>query len=46
MVVQLEKEVEPDKYDGSRMVVGIDDGSAHVGIAIVQKCPTKKQSGF
>ena len=46
MVVQLEKEVEPDKYDGSRMVVGIDDGSAHVGIAIVQKCPTKNKVVF
>ena len=41
MVIQLEKEVEYDKYDESRMIVGIDDGSAHVGLAIVQKCPTK-----
>lgn len=46
MVIQLEKEVEPDKYDESRMVVGIDDGSAHVGLAIVQKCPTKNKVVF
>lgn len=46
MVIQLEKEVEPDKYDESRVVVGIDDGSAHVGLAIVQKCPTKNKVVF
>lgn len=46
MVIQLEKEVEFDKYDESRMVVGIDDGSAHVGLAIVQKCPTKNKVVF
>ncbi len=46
MVIQLEKEVEPDKYDESRMVVGIDDGSAHVSLAIVQKCPTKNKVVF
>ena len=46
MVIQLEKEVEPDKYDESRMIVGIDDGSAYVGLAIVQKCPTKNKVVF
>lgn len=46
MVIQLEKEVESDKYDESRVVVGIDDGSAHVGLAIVQKCPTKNKVVF
>ena len=46
MVIQLEKEVEYDKYDESRMIVGIDDGSAHVGLAIVQKCPTKNKVVF
>lgn len=46
MVIQLEKEVEPDKYDESRVVVGIDDGSANVGLAIVQKCPTKNKVVF
>lgn len=46
LVIQLEKEVEPDKYDESRVVVGIDDGSAHVGLAIVQKCPTKNKVVF
>ena len=35
MVIQLEKEVEPDEDDESYMVCGIDDGSAHVGLAIV-----------
>lgn len=28
------------------MIVGIDDGSAHVGLAIVQKCPTKNKVVF
>lgn len=46
MVIQLEKEVEPDESDESHMVCGIDDGSAHVGIAIVQKCPTKNKVVF
>lgn len=46
MVIKLEKEVEYDKYDESRMIVGIDDGSAHVGLAIVQKCPTKNKVVF
>ena len=46
MVIQLEKKVEYDKYDESRMIVGIDDGSAHVGLAIVQKCPTKNKVVF
>ena len=46
MVIQLEKEVESDKDDESHMVCGIDDGSAHVGLAIVQKCPTKNKVVF
>ena len=46
MVIQLEKEVEPDDEDESHMVCGIDDGSSHVGIAIVQKCPSKNKVVF
>lgn len=46
MVIQLEKEVEPDEDDESHMVCGIDDGSIHVGFAIVQKCPTKNKVVF
>lgn len=46
MVVQLEKEVESDEFDESHMVCGIDDGSAYVGLAIVQKCLTKNKVVF
>jgi len=46
MVIQLQKEVAADENDESYMVCGIDDGSAHVGIAIVQKCPTKNKVVF
>ena len=37
MVIQLEKEVESDEGDKSYIVCGIDDGSVHVGLAIVKK---------
>lgn len=46
IVIQLEKEVESDADDQSYMVCGIDDGSTHVGLAIVQKCPTKNKVVF
>lgn len=46
MVIQLEKEVKLDDEDKSHMVCGIDDGSSHVGIAIVQKCPSKNKVVF
>lgn len=46
MVIQLEKEVESDEDGESHMVCGIDDGSIHVGLAIVQKCPTKNKVVF
>lgn len=46
MVIQLEKEVESDEDDESHMVCGVDDGSVHVGLAIVQKCPTKNKVVF
>lgn len=36
MVIQLKKEVESDEGDKSHIVCGIDDGSVHVGLAIVQ----------
>ena len=46
MVIQLAKEVIPDREEASRMVCGIDDGSSHVGIALVQKCQTKDKVVF
>ena len=46
MVIQLKKEITSEDEDKSCMVCGIDDGSAHVGIAIVQKCPTKNKVVF
>lgn len=46
MVIQLEKVIDSDDNDESHMVIGIDDGSAHVGLAIVQKCPTKNKVVF
>lgn len=46
MVIQLQKEVSDDEKDDSHFVVGIDDGSAHVGLAVVQKCPTKNKVVF
>lgn len=46
MVIQLEKRVKLDENDKSYMVCGIDDGSAHVGLAIVQKCPAKNKVVF
>lgn len=45
LVIQLLKEVQLEE-DDSKFVVGIDDGSAHVGIAIVQKCATKNMVVF
>ena len=46
MVIQLLKEINNDDNDESYMVCGVDDGSSHVGIAIVQKCPTKNKVIF
>ena len=45
MIIQLKKEVK-DEEDESEFVVGIDDGSKHVGIAVVQKCKTKNKVVF
>lgn len=46
MVIRLGKEVKSNDEDESHYVAGIDDGSSHVGLAIVQKCPTKNKVVF
>lgn len=46
MVIQLNKEVKDGELDESEFIVGIDDGSKHTGIAIVQKCLTKNKALF
>ena len=40
MAIQLNYEVEVDEEE-TEIICGIDDGSKHVGIALVQKCLTK-----
>lgn len=45
MIIQLNKEVLKNK-DKSEFICGIDDGSIHVGIAIIQKCKTKNKVIF
>jgi len=46
MVIQLEKEVDEKEKDENHFVIGIDDGSTHVGLAVVQKCPAKNKVVF
>lgn len=46
MVIQLKREIKTEKQDESEFVCGIDDGSKHVGIAIIQKCQTKNKVIF
>jgi len=46
MVIQVRKEIKDDPEDEDHFVCGIDDGSKHVGIAIVQKCKTKNKVVF
>jgi len=46
MIIKLNKEVKDDEEDESEFVIGIDDGSIHVGIAIVQKCKIKNKVVF
>lgn len=46
MVIQLKREVKIDEKDESEFVIGIDDGSNHVGIAIIQRCKTKNKVIF
>lgn len=45
MVIQLLREVN-DNNVNTEIVCGIDDGSSHVGIALVQKCKTKNKLVF
>ena len=44
MVIQLLKEVNGNI--NTEIICGIDDGSSHVGIALVQKCKTKNKVVF
>lgn len=47
MVIQIKKEIkEKTEEDESHFVCGIDDGSKHVGLAIIQKCKTKNKVVF
>jgi RNase H-fold protein (predicted Holliday junction resolvase) len=46
MIIQLNKVIKDVDIDKSSMICGIDDGSAHVGIAIVQKCKTYNKVVF
>ena len=46
MIIQLNKVIKDADIDKSSMICGIDDGSAHVGIAIVQKCKTYNKVVF
>lgn len=47
MTIQLKREVKDDsENDESHFVCGIDDGSVHVGLSIVQKCKTKNKVVF
>lgn len=45
MTIKLLKEVEKPNQD-SNFLIGIDDGSSHIGIAIVQQCTTKSKVVF
>ena len=38
MVIQLKREIKTEEQDDSEYICGIDDGSKHVGISIIQKC--------
>jgi hypothetical protein len=40
MVIQLKREIKDTELDDLEYVCGIDDGSLHVGISIIQKCKT------
>lgn len=46
MLIQLSKAVDKEDIDKSKVICGIDDGSKHVGIALVQKCKTKNKVIF
>lgn len=46
MTIRLNKRVEDKDLDKSKMHVGIDDGSKHVGLSIVQEGETKNKVVF
>lgn len=46
MVIQLNKEISDEEICKDEIRCGIDDGSIHVGIALVQKCQTKNKVVF
>ena len=46
MIIKLFKIVELHEIDSSKFICGIDDGSKHVGIALVQECNTKNKVVF
>lgn len=46
MVIQLFKEVTAEEVDQTAIVLGIDDGSKHTGVGLVQKCKTKNKPVF
>jgi 5-methylcytosine-specific restriction endonuclease McrA len=46
MVIQLFKSIPIDEIDMTPIHLGIDDGSKHVGIALVQECQTKNKPVF
>ena len=46
MMIQLLRSVEKDEIDTSDILCGIDDGSKHVGLALVQRCQTKNKVVF
>lgn len=46
MVIQLLKVVPEEEIDSTPIHLGIDDGSKHVGIALVQECPSKNKPVF
>ena len=46
MVIQLNKEMPDEEICKDEIRLGIDDGSLHVGVALVQKCKTKNKVLF
>lgn len=43
MVIKLTKVVEETDIDNTQIILGIDDGSKHVGIGMVQSCSTRSK---
>ena len=46
MTIQLLRSIEIDDLDKSAVLCGIDDGSKHVGLSLVQRCKTKNKVIF